>query len=219
MVDQITPTHIQHGTSRNNCAEAHFFAVAPVEDRGQECATLTQKRDVTRLRRIFSERGIQSDCRVHDAQAIGTNQAHGTAAQLLSNLLFECSAFRTTFPESSRNHNRGLGAGIHTLPNELRDGCCRSGNYSQVHQSGDVTNASVGLEPKHFRMLRVDGIHLALKATAQQVLKNGPPHCAGPTCGANDGHRAWREHCVQAVSLRCCLFLRIRWLFHETRLG
>jgi hypothetical protein len=59
-------------------------------------------------------------------------------------------------------------------------------------------------------MLRVNGIHFPVIAATQQVLKNGPAYSAGTTGRADDGHRAWSEHCVQAVFLWGCLFLFIR---------
>src|ERR1019366_171097 len=85
--------------------------------------------------------------------------------------------------------------------------------------SRDVANARVRCESQHFRMVRVDGIHFSLKFPAQQVLQNGAAYGAGTTGRANDGHRVWSKHCVQAVSLWCCLFLFIRRSSHETSLG
>jgi hypothetical protein len=82
------------------------------------------------LGRIFGEGGIQPDRRVHDAQAVRANQAHGTAPQLLLNLMFKCSAFRAALLEPSRNHHRGPGAGIRALSSELRDRHRRGVNYS-----------------------------------------------------------------------------------------
>ena len=64
----------------------------------------------------------------------------------------------------------------------------------------DVANALVGFQPQHFRILGVDGIYFALKATVQQVLKDAAAHGAGTAGCANDGYRAWSKHCVQAAS-------------------
>ena len=83
------------------------------------------------LRRIFGEGGIQPDGRIHDAQAVGANQAHGTAPQLLLNLPFECNAFGSSLLESGGNDNRRFDAGIHALSDELWDGYGRRGNHSQ----------------------------------------------------------------------------------------
>ena len=100
----------------------------------------------------------------------------------------------------------------------LWDRCCRGGDYSQVHGTGDVANALVGFECQHFFMLRVDGIHGALKAV-QQVLQNGSAYGAGTIGRADDRHRTGSEHCVQAVLFWCCPFLFIRCLFHEISLS
>src|ERR1700722_20823245 len=41
VVDQISPTHIEHGTRGNDCAEPNLLAMAPVEDGAQQRSALT----------------------------------------------------------------------------------------------------------------------------------------------------------------------------------
>ena len=100
VVDQIPPTHIQHGAGRDDRTEAYLLQLAPIENRSQQGSALAQKRYVAGTRRVLGEGSVQPDCRIHYAQAIGANQAHGASLQLLLNLPFELDAFRPSFPKS-----------------------------------------------------------------------------------------------------------------------
>src|SRR5271166_1285401 len=217
MVNQITPANVQHRAGGNDGAESHFLPVAPVEDRCQKRSTLAQKRDAARLRRLFSESGIQPNCRVHDAQTVGANQTYGAAAQLLLNLLLQGSSLRTMFPESGRYHDRRPDVGIHTLFDDLRDRRRRSGNYGQINGARNVADTPVGFDSQHFRMLRVNGVDFSSKALVPQILQNGPAYGARTTGRTDERHGGWREHCIQAVSRGWFFF--IRRSSHQTSLG
>ena len=124
-------------------------------------------------------------------------------------LLFESSAFCTTLLESSRDHNRGLDPGVDALCNDGTDRDGRSSDYGQVHWLRDVANALVSFVSENLVVHGVNGIDFSAKGIAQQVLQNGSTYGAGTTGGADDGHRSWGKHCVQAVFLRGRLLLFI----------
>ena len=63
-------------------------------------------------RHCWSERGIEAADRIHDAQAIGPDQAHAAVAQLLQNLALEFLAVFAVLFESGGDddgtaHSRG----------------------------------------------------------------------------------------------------------------
>jgi len=202
VVDQVAPAYVEHGAGGDDRTETDLLAMAPVEDGAQERSTLAEEGDVAGLGWIFGEGGIQANRWIHDSETVGTDQAQGTTLQLLFDLLFEGSAFYTTLFESSRNHDRGLRAGIDALCNDLSNRCRRSGDYGQVYWMRDIANALVSFESEHFVMLGVDGIDFAPKGIAQQILENSPADGAGTAGGADHGHRRWSEQCVQALLLR-----------------
>src|ERR1700693_3956422 len=100
VVDEVAPTDIQHGTGRDNRAEAHLFQLAPVEDGRQQRSALAKEGHITRPRRILGEGSVQTDGWIHDPQAVGANQAHAAAPELILNLPLQIDALRTSLLES-----------------------------------------------------------------------------------------------------------------------
>ena len=105
VIDQVAPTHIQHRACRDDCTEAHLLTLAPVEDRGQQRSALAEKGDTPRSRHILGKGGVETDRRIHHAQAVGTDQAHSTTAQLILNLSFQFGALGPSFSKPCGNHN------------------------------------------------------------------------------------------------------------------
>ena len=62
--------------------------------------SLAEKSDISGLRDLPGESGVQTYDRVHDTEAVGTHQTHSAPAQLLLDLVFERRAFRTSLSKS-----------------------------------------------------------------------------------------------------------------------
>ena len=187
VVDQVAPTDIEHRAGRDNRAESDLFDLAPIENRGQQCAALAQKGDIAGLGRILGEGGVQSDGRIHDPQAIGTNQAHAAATQLFLNLPFQFDALRSPFAKSRRDHYRGFHTRIDAFADDAGNrgrGCC---DDRKIYFLGDVANFRIGFAATNFGMTGIDRVHLSLKRRMQQVFENSPSNRARPVGGSDHG--------------------------------
>src|SRR3982751_5683634 len=91
---------------------------APVKDRGKQCAALAEEGDAARARNVLGKRCIQSGPWIHDAQAIGANQAHGTATQFALDFALQLDARSSTFLEARGNDYRRAHAGINALTDD-----------------------------------------------------------------------------------------------------
>jgi hypothetical protein len=144
VVNQVSPSHIQHGVSRNDSAEPHLLQLTPIQS--QQGSTLAQKGYIAGPRRILGEGGVQADDRIHDAQAVGTNQAHGAAMQLFLNLPFQFDAFSSSFTKSRRDYNCGLGAGVHAFSDDAGNRGCGCGYDGQIYLLRNFADTPICLE-------------------------------------------------------------------------
>src|SRR5690606_30978049 len=126
VLDQIAPAHVQHAARGNDAAEADLLALAPVEDRREERPALTDERDVPRASHAARERRVQPPQRVHDAEAVRTDDPHAPAPRLRQHLRLEGGAGRTELLEARRDDDRGPDARVYALPDHARDRARRS---------------------------------------------------------------------------------------------
>src|SRR5262245_65356832 len=89
MIDHVAPADVEHGAHGNKGAEADVLLEAPIEDGGEQGATLTDEADVSGPGHGGGERGVEPGARTHDAQAVGPDDAQGAAAHALFDLAFE----------------------------------------------------------------------------------------------------------------------------------
>src|SRR4029450_10383500 len=70
VVDQVPPTHIEHGPDRHEGTEAHHLLLSPIEDRRAQRATLADESHIAAPRDVRRERGVQPADRIHHTQAV-----------------------------------------------------------------------------------------------------------------------------------------------------
>ena len=146
IIDEIAPADIEHRSGRHDRAEAHVLLLAPVENGGLQCAALAEERNAAFLRHGFRECGIETDRGIHEAHAVGPDQAQGSALQMLLDFLFESGAIGALLAKSGGDHHRRFHSGIDALANDLRHGLCRSYNQRQIDSAGNVRNPLPGFD-------------------------------------------------------------------------
>ena len=111
-----------------------------------------QKGYIAGPRRILGEGSVQTNRRIHDSQAVGTNQTHGAATQLLLNLPFEFDAFCSPFAKSRGDNDCRLHAGVHTLSNDARNRASGRSYDGQIHLFRNVADRRVCLASTNLGM-------------------------------------------------------------------
>ena len=170
-----------------------MFPQAPIQNGRQQCATLAQKSDISRTRKIVRKCRIQPDRRIHHAKAIRTHQPHRTTAQLSLNQTLKLHAFRTTLLETSGNHNGRACAGIHALANYTRNGRRGSNNDGEIDGLGQCRHAGITLNSQQLGTLWIHGKHLAVIGTVNEILENCPAHASFTFRRTDHGNRRRRE--------------------------
>jgi hypothetical protein len=190
--------------------------VETIQNRGEQRSTLAQEGYVAGACRILGEGGVQADCRIHDPQTVGANQAHGAATQLFLNLALKFDALRTSFFESRRDHDCRFHARIDTFADNLwnrRRGCRHN---RQVNLPGNLANARVCLEPADFGMARIDGVDSSFKRGVPEILENSSADRALTLGGPNEGYRIREKQGIEAGSGgSSCFFLHARYFMLE----
>ena len=170
VVDQVSPTHVQHGADRNEGTEPNQFLLCPVENRGAQSTTLTDERHIARPRQMMrSESCVEAGNRIHDAEAIRTDDAHSTVAELGQDLTFQFFAVVAVFFESRRDHDGAFDARRYALCDDSGYGFCRSGDDGEIDLFRDLLHRRVGLDAEHITALFADRVDGAAEGAAEQA--------------------------------------------------
>ena len=88
-VNQIPPTHIDHGADGDEAAEPHLLAQAPVQHRRAERSALAEEGDAAGARRVLAETRVEARMRHHETEAVRPEQAHAAAPRFFEDLLLQ----------------------------------------------------------------------------------------------------------------------------------
>ena len=106
--EEIAPADVEHGAGGNDGAEADVFGETPIENGGEERAALAEESDAAGAGDVLGEGGVEAEPRVHDAEAVGADEARGTLAELRLDFFFEGNAFGAFFFEAGGDDNEWL---------------------------------------------------------------------------------------------------------------
>src|ERR671910_1669060 len=99
VVDQVSPTYVHHGAYADERREPDVLHKALVQDGREQCPTLAQERHVSGTGDGTGEGGVEPCGRLHDAEAIGTDDPHPAPPGLLECLALELCSLGPRLPE------------------------------------------------------------------------------------------------------------------------
>ena len=200
VVDQVAPSHVEHGTHRDERAEADHLGDAPVENRGTERAALADEGDAAGTRNGLSPGGVESLERVHDADAVGTDDAHAASLEPLLDLVFELLPAFSVFAETGGNDDPTLHPGCNAIGDDVGNRCGRRSDDGQFNSFGHGRDRRICLDAQHIGVMRVDREDGAAKRIAEQSPEDIAANGVGALGSANHGHALWRENRVKRMA-------------------
>src|SRR5579871_2770269 len=75
VINKIAPSHVEHGSCRDDRAEANLFLLAPIENRGLQRTALAEKCDATFFGQSLCEGCVEPDGGIHEAHTVWADQS------------------------------------------------------------------------------------------------------------------------------------------------
>src|ERR1700739_677768 len=94
--------------------------------------------------------------RIHNSQAIGTDEPHSAAAQLPPDLVFKLCAFSASFLEACGDHHGAAHSRPHAFTNQAWYRRSRSNNNSQVQFFRNACYVPVAAQSENFFVFGID---------------------------------------------------------------
>ncbi len=200
VVDQIAPTHVEHRPDRHERRKANVLGERPVQDARQQRPALADERDRSRLRHVARERRVESVAGPHDAQAVGTDDAHVALARLGQHLRLELRALLADLLEARRDDDAPLDARRHALGDEHGHQFGRRHDDGQVGRFGQLGDAFVGANAQHVVALGVDRIDRPAERIRDQIPQDRAPDAPLPLARTDHGDALGRKDGVEALA-------------------
>ncbi len=145
VIDEIRPSHVQHGTNREKCAEAGLFLEAPIENGCAERAALTDESDGSLPCHRTCERGIQAGNWAHDTQAVWPDDAHLPAANFFKDAVFQFNPVGPGLLETRRDDHRAFDAAAGAFRDDVWNRRCWRDDDRKVDRFRYLGDTRVGL--------------------------------------------------------------------------
>ena len=138
---------------------------------------------------------------VHDAQAVGADDADAVAAGCLEDLALELDALGPDLLEPGADDDHALDAGLAALLDEAGGGLGRGHDDGEVDRLPDRADRRVGLDAQDRGPGGVHRVDRAAERRRQQVPQDGAADRPLLLRGADDGDRAGMEDRIERLAL------------------
>ncbi len=155
IINQVAPAHIHHGAKRYERAESRFHVQAPVQHRRRHRTALADEPYIAFQRDACRVGRVQPAHRIHDAQAVRTNDAYGAGTRPRPHVVLKGVAKLALLGKTRRNDNGALDARLDAFIQHIGHGSRRGNNHGQVHRLGRILDAGQGADAQYARMMRI----------------------------------------------------------------
>ena len=166
----------------------------------QQRAALADEPDGCRARHARGERRVEAGDGVHDAQAVGADDADPGGPGLREDLALQLRPIRSDLLEPGGDDDRAtdpLGGALGDQAGYARG---RGDDHREVDGVGDRGEVRVGLDPEDAGALRVDREDRAAERAADEVPEHVAADAAGLLGGADHGDRARPEDGLERLA-------------------
>jgi hypothetical protein len=134
VVDEIAPSHVEHGAFGNKGAETDLLAKAPVEDGGAQSAALAYEAYIARQGHRTGEGGVEPGERPQHAQAVEPEKPQPLAASLFEDLPLQLITRFANLPKTGGDDYRPSRSGVGALAYYVWHGARRRGDDREIHR-------------------------------------------------------------------------------------
>lgn len=199
VIEHVTEVDVDCRAGGDHGRKAKRMRLRPVHDGRAQGAGLRHQRQPAGPRLTLTECGIEPQRRSHQAQAVGSDQAHAVLSDNGQYLRFQRLAGIAGFTKAGRDDDRGAHTILAAGTQHVGYRRTRRGNHGKIDRARHYADAGVAGMAVDLLVFGIDGIHRAGKATLTQVGEDAAAHGFGALAGAKHGHGARLEQVLEVV--------------------
>jgi hypothetical protein len=209
-IDDVPEIHVDGRPQGDDRAEADVGAEPPVEKSPAEVPHVGDEGDISPLRIILEEGGVEPHGRAHDPQAVGTDDPHAVAVSLIDpdDIFLQAPPLWTRFPKPGGDDDESFHSGPAAGVDDPRHGCGGGYDDGQIDRSGYGADVGPAGASQDRIPVRIYGIDRPI-ARRQGVFQNRPSERPLLIRGADDGDRRRIEELLQITHAITLLRIRI----------
>ena len=197
IIEDVAEAQVDRVAERDEGGKADAARARPVEHGGSQRSRLRDEGDLSRQRGQMGEAGVKPDVRNHQAEAIGTEQAHVVAPRGGEHRFLGVLAVGESGPgQAGGDDDGGLGAAPSGPIDDAGHGFGRRADDGQVRGFGQRVDVGIGGNIRDRSMARVDGHDRAGEAAGEKIAQRDVPDRPFSAGRADHGDRAGSEKLV-----------------------
>ena len=159
---------------RNELREAQVEVAQNIENPAPEGARLAYEPDVTAFGEAFRKASVKTNggMGVDDAEAVGPDQTHAVAADLLGKFRFKRGSFGARFLEARGNHDETANALRVAVVHDRQNGARINDDDREIHSVGQVRDAFENAQPLDRAPFGVHGIDGTAETVLEEALQD-----------------------------------------------
>jgi len=200
VVEHFAEVDVAFGTQRDHVRKADLVGQRPVENRGAQGAGLRNQADGAGMGKAMGEGQVDLAARTHDAETVGTEQAHAVTPGILARGAFQRGAAGPRFSEAAGNDDGVPAAGATAGIDDVGYGRRLGADHRDIESLRNRIHRRIAALSEYRFVLGIDKEKLARVARVEHVAHQRDANRVRRLRGADDGDGLRLEERVQVVA-------------------